>query len=117
MKTPALPFTNKPKRNSITITLIREKDFKTWSKSGDKNREALVKQTGFGTTGSKTLILEDGIFAIINDKPKIYDIAPTVEAMGSYFSADFLKNCSFFLKGKGDLTTICIGLGYRLLPI
>jgi len=112
MKTPTLPFAAKTKKNNITVTLVREKDFSKWIKSVSNDIQALVKQTGFGSSASKTLITPDHhVFAGVSDKLKIYDIAPTVEAIRKYFSSDFLKTATFTLEGKGDLTAACMGWG------
>ena len=112
MKTPALPFAAKVKKTNITVTLVREKDFEKWETSVSDDTQALVKQTGFGTNGVKTLITPDHqVFASVGDKPKLYDIAPSVEAVRKYFSSDFLKSATFSLEGKGDLTAACSGWG------
>ena len=112
MKTPALPFAAKIKKINITVTLVRKKDFEKWNKSVSDDVRALVKQTGFGSNGATTLITPDHqVFASVGDHPKLYEIAPTVEAVRKYFSSDFLKLATFSLEGKGDLMAACTGWG------
>ena len=108
-----LPFTNKPKSKSkhITVELLREKDFNAWLKKQDPDVQAEIKHTGFGPSGVQTLILHNHVVAGVHNTLGIYDIAPSVEAIKRHFSADFLKNASFELDGKGDLTNALIGWG------
>lgn len=113
------PFTATKPKKSVTITLIKEKDYRAWFAKQDKPLKEQIKNYGFEPSGKKALVVCNdkgavkAIYAGVSDIVGIYDVPAALNEIKAQLSQGFIDKNVFDLSttklSKDDINNALIG--------